>query len=111
MLNCKACSIETITSETALASFAKQLVNSIDMIAYGEPIITHFAKENPKAAGFTLIQLIETSSITGHFVDESGDAYLDVFSCKEFKPDKVVKLVADFFHPEKITHDFKLRQA
>ena len=55
------------------------------MVACGEPKIEHFAANNPNAAGFSLVQLIETSSITGHFVDLNGDSYIDIFSCKSTK--------------------------
>jgi hypothetical protein len=30
---------------------------------------------DPKQLGYSLVQLIETSAITGHFCDRSGDAY------------------------------------
>ena len=54
------------------------------MVASGEPNIKHFATHNEDAAGYSLVQLIETSSITGHFVDKNGDCYIDIFSCKAF---------------------------
>ena len=44
------------------------------MIPFGEPNIQSILRLiTPDAAGFSLVQLIETSSITGHFVDKSGD--------------------------------------
>src|SRR5262245_51794966 len=54
------------------------------MKAYGAPLLERFAEHLPEAAGYSLVQLIETSAITGHFCDLSGDAYIDIFSCKDF---------------------------
>ena len=70
------------------------------MVAYGQPMIQHFGEGDK--AGFTLVQLIETSNITGHFCDESGDVYLDVFSCKEFNPKVVEEVVTHYFAPQSI---------
>ncbi len=50
------------------------------MGSYEEPVLEHFATHDLSKAGYSLVQLIETSPITGHFVDKNGDAYLDVFS-------------------------------
>jgi S-adenosylmethionine/arginine decarboxylase-like enzyme len=84
ILDCKAGKQEHITSKELITSFAKYLVKALDMKAFGEPTVVHFAEHDAEKAGYSLIQLIETSNITGHFVDISGDFYLDIFSCKEY---------------------------
>lgn len=89
--------------------FTKQLVKDIDMVPYGEPIIKHFGTGNK--AGFTLVQLIETSNITAHFCDESGDVYLDVFSCKEYDPKIVIQTFESYFYPKSINLSVLYRQA
>jgi S-adenosylmethionine decarboxylase len=84
-------------------------VRDIDMVAYGEPQIVHFGTGNK--AGYTLIQLIETSNIAAHFVEENDSLYLDVFSCKPFDKKIVRKLVKEFFEASKIRYRFEKRQA
>lgn len=111
ILDCKAGLIDKITDRAAIVDFTKRLVGAIDMIAYGEPIVEHFAAHNPHAAGFSLVQLIETSSITGHFVDQSGDFYLDIFSCKPFDPAVAKEMVMQAFHPQNIAETFLSRRA
>ena len=96
-------------NEDKIYSFTKELVEAIDMVAYGEPQIVHFGTGNK--SGYTLIQLIETSNIAAHFCDESGDVYLDIFSCKEFSMKVVMDLVKKWFEPEYITPFFRNRQA
>jgi len=91
-----------ICSKSAIAAFVKELVEAIDMIAYGEPVIVHFAEHSHEAAGYSLVQLIETSAITGHFSDNNRDAYLDIFSCKSFANDIAIKVVEKHFAPQRI---------
>ena len=84
ILDCAACDTDKVKSRENLEEFVLELVNRIEMKAYGKPILEHFATHDPDAAGYSLVQLIETSSITGHFVDKNGDGYIDIFSCKPF---------------------------
>lgn len=95
----------------AIARFAKDMVDRIDMIAYGEPWIVHFGKDDPKVAGYTLTQLIETSNITAHFCDLSGECYFDVFSCKEFDVDLALDVIAEHFGSRDWVYNFQTRQA
>jgi S-adenosylmethionine/arginine decarboxylase-like enzyme len=81
------------------------------MVAYGEPLVEHFATHLPEAAGYSLVQLIETSAVTGHFCDASGDIYLDVFSCKDFDPEVAVEVVRRYFRPETVRRTDLFRDA
>lgn len=81
------------------------------MRAFGEPVCEHFATHDPDAAGYSLVQLIETSSITGHFVDRNGDAYIDVFSCKPFDVETARAVVREYFRPAAIRVTYLTRQA
>jgi S-adenosylmethionine decarboxylase len=79
------------------------------MKAYGEPQIVHFGSGNK--AGYTLVQLIETSNICAHFTEEDDGMYLDVFSCKEFDYKDVEKVVKEYFEPKNIDGYVFHRQA
>ena len=92
-------------------NFLKHLVRVIDMEPIGEPYIEYTAAEFPDKAGFTAVQIIVTSSIVAHFIDNTGHLYLDVFSCKEFDNDIVVNSVKDAFLAERIRTNFLTRQA
>jgi len=67
ILDCTECDASKIRDAENIRLFVKTLVKEIDMKAFGEPIIEHFGSHNPAVAGYSLMQLIETSSITGHF--------------------------------------------
>jgi len=111
LLDCSGSPKELIKNRGHICNFAKEIVERIDMVAYGEPIIEHFATHDPGKAGFTLVQLIETSNITAHFIDKDGSFYMDIFSCKSFKNEDAIDVVKQFFRPEKIKMHFITRNA
>ena len=110
ILDCKSGSKKLIRDKQNLKNFVDELVNRIDMVAVGEPIIKYLASNAVDKAGYSLVQLIETSSIVGHFIDSSGNFYLDVFSCKEFEIEKVTECVDEFFFPLKTRSRYLLRE-
>ena len=109
ILDCSKCVATSIRSSSNITSFAKTLVQRIDMVPYGEPQVVHFGSGDK--AGYTLVQLIETSNITAHFCEETNDMYLDVFSCKPFNIEEVDAVVNQHFGPKHKNRKFLTRQA
>jgi S-adenosylmethionine/arginine decarboxylase-like enzyme len=109
ILDASGCDHASIASGDNITAFAKQLVQDIDMVAYGEPQVVNFGSGNK--AGFTLVQLIETSNICAHFVEENDTMYLDVFSCKPYNPQVAVDLAEKYFGFKKYKTAFIERQA
>ena len=107
-MDCYEADIASITDGKHIADFAKTLVDRIDMKAYGEPQVIHFGEDDKQ--GFTLVQLIETSNICAHFCDDTGNFYLDVFSCKPYDTQTVNKTVAEFFAPDRIVEHYIERE-
>lgn len=95
VLDIAGCSPVAIRSPEIIHNFTKDLVRRIDMVAYGPPQIVRFGTGNKQ--GYTLVQLIETSNICAHFVEENNTMYLDVFSCKDFDSIVVKEAVVDYF--------------
>lgn len=104
IVNARSCNKLLIGLHSHIHRFSDDIVKQIDMTAYGKPLIVHFGSGNK--SGYSLVQLITTSSITGHFCDESGDAYLDIFSCKHFCEHKAAEVIQKWFEPSHI--DMKL---
>ena len=102
---------DRVRSAEHIRRFVEILVEAIGMKAYGPPVLQHFAEHLLEAAGYSLVQLIETSAITGHFCDLSGDAYIDIFSCKDFQAELAVRMVRAAFHPKYINFITLERQA
>ena len=109
MIDAARCNSRSIRNPAHITKFAKVLVKRIDMVPYGEPQVVHFGSGNKM--GYTLMQLIETSNITAHFVEDTNDMYLDVFSCKGFSQQVVKDLVREYFEPEVIHERFLYRDA
>ena len=99
ILDAAGCDLASISDGENIKAFARELVVAIDMVPFGEPQAVHFGTGNK--AGYTLVQLIETSNICAHFVEEHSHFYLDVFSCKDFNPETVIDVAKKYF---KCTH-------
>ena len=85
------CDAELIRSAEAIRKYVVELCDLIKMRRFGECHIVNFGEEE-RVAGFSMFQLIETSSISGHFANASNRVYIDVFSCKAYDP----KMAAEF---------------
>lgn len=90
------CNPEKIRSADAIRDYTKKLVDLIEMKAYGEPVIVHFGEEE-RVAGYSLVQLIETSLISGHFANETNRVFINIFSCKKYDIDLAVRFTCEFF--------------
>ena len=110
-LDCHNANRTLIKDRDHVDSFIRNLVKRIDMEPIGEPWIEYTAGEFEDKAGFTAVQIIVTSSIVAHFIDSTGDIYLDVFSCKDFEITTVKQTVEEYFEPENIRINFLTRHA
>lgn len=109
IVNAGGCNPESIRSKENITAFSKALVKRIDMVAYGAPRVVRFGSGNKQ--GYTLVQLIETSNIMAHFCEETNDVYLDIFSCKPFRPYDAMQIIDEYFHPRRKQTTFLKRQA
>jgi len=89
------CNPEKIKDKNAIIEYVSRLCELIDMKQYGDPTVVHFGKGETE--GFSLVQLIETSLISGHFANESNRAFIDIFSCKFYDPEKAAEFTKEFF--------------
>ena len=90
------CDPDTIRDADKIKQYVVELCALIDMKRFGECQVVHFGEEE-RVAGYSMIQLIETSLISGHFADQTNSAYIDIFSCKVYDPDTVVEFTRQFF--------------
>lgn len=109
LLDCAGCN-SNIASKDQIYNFVKELVQRIDMNAHGEPIIEYLLPGDPKQ-GYSLMQLITTSNICGHFMELDGTAYFDIFSCKDFDINAAQEVVKEYFAPAKMRVNFLTRHA
>lgn len=90
------CDPDIIRDEHAIKRFVVELCELIEMKRFGDTQVVHFG-EDERVAGYSMVQLIETSLISGHFANLTNAVYLDVFSCKPYDPEVVAAFARDFF--------------
>jgi len=98
------CDPDTIRSAERIRQFVAELCDLIEMKRFGETEIVNFG-EDERVAGYSMVQLIETSLISAHFANLTNTVYLDVFSCKLYDPATVADFAQTFFAGSRcITH-------
>ncbi len=111
ILNLYDCSPEKISSGEEIKKFVIELCdNVIKMKRYGEAFIPHFGHENPMTSGYSLVQLIETSSVTAHFSEYKKSVYLNIFSCAWYDPQKTRDFCVNFFEAKRYEEHLIMRQ-
>ena len=108
-INLYNCHPDTIRSKEKIRQYTKELVELIQMKAYGKPQIVNFG-EDERVAGYSLVQLIETSLISGHFANESNAVYMDIFSCKLYDPHVAAEFTKEFFKADSYTLQIQIRK-
>jgi len=104
------CNQKTIRSRKKLSDFVDSLCALIKMRKYGKPSILHFGLKKPHTAGYSLVQFIETSSITAHFSELWNSAYINIFSCKKFDTQKAADFAKKFFGAKRMKNRIILRK-
>jgi S-adenosylmethionine/arginine decarboxylase-like enzyme len=97
------CDRAAVRNPDTIRAFSRDLVDAVGMKAFGAPVLEHFAEHDPAAGGYTLVQLVETSHISAHFAENTGDIYLDVFACKTFSEEAAVEVSKRYFRPRAIS--------
>ena len=96
------CDPKIIRSKEKILEYTNKICNLIKMKKYGRPIIERFGFGKDFSVGYSLVQLIETSSITAHFSELSNRAYINIFSCKLFNYKITAEFTKKFFQAKKL---------
>ena len=102
------CDPTLIRSADHIRQFVKDLCDLIEMKRFGETQVVDFG-EDERVAGFSMVQLIETSLVSAHFANQSNATYLDVFSCKPYDPEVVRKFACNYFGGQRTVLNVSLR--
>ena len=105
----KNCDPDLIRSADAIRDYIIQLCDLIEMNRFGDPLIAYLG-QYPEIDGYSMVQLIETSNISGHFVNIKNSAYINIFSCKLYNPYIVAEFTKSFFKGGNYIINILLRQ-
>ena len=103
VLNLYDCDLKTISSKKKIQEYVNKLCRQIKMKKYGKTWIPYFGHKEPHTKGYSLVQLMETSSITGHFSEFKRSVYINIFSCKPYDQKKAKAFSKKFFKAKKVT--------
>lgn len=103
------CNPGLIRDAKKIKEFTIELCKLLKVKRFGECIVVHFG-ESEEIAGFSLVQLIETSLISGHFANKTNNAYIDIFSCRYYDPNTAIDFCSDFFEAEDLQSNCILRK-
>jgi S-adenosylmethionine/arginine decarboxylase-like enzyme len=103
------CDPETIRNAGKIKQYVYELCDLIKMKRFGDCQIVNFGADE-KVAGYSMIQLIETSLISGHFANKTNSAYINIFSCKYYNPKIVEDFTKEFFKADKCIVNINLRK-
>ena len=104
------CDPKTIRSGKKLAQYATRLCRLLKMKKYGKTQLPHFGYNEAHTAGFSMLQFIETSSVTGHFSEMWNSAYINIFSCRAFDAKKAVSFTVKFFKSKRFKKRLLVRK-
>jgi S-adenosylmethionine decarboxylase len=93
------CNPDLIRSADTIKQYVTELCDLIEMKRFGECQVVHFGQDE-RVAGYSMVQLIETSLISGHFANSTNAAYIDIFSCKPYEPDQVARFTKTYFEAD-----------
>lgn len=109
LIDLKGCAQVHITNKEYIQFYVDKLCHLIEMKPFGECHVIHFG-DDEKVAGFSMVQLIETSLISGHFVNSDKRAFIDIFSCKIFDINLAAKFTKNTFDATEMKIDYVLRK-
>jgi S-adenosylmethionine/arginine decarboxylase-like enzyme len=101
------CDPDTIRDRDRIEAYVVALCELIGMRRFGPCQVVHFGEG--RVAGYSMVQLIETSLISGHFANDTNRAYLDIFSCKGYDVGVVEEFSRRFFGARRSTTSVTVR--
>ena len=96
IMDCNNCDLAKITDKANIQSWLEALVVGAGFTAVGPPVI-EITGTDVAQAGYTAVQLIVPSAITAHFVNDTRQIYIDIFSCVQFDPTAAEATIKTFF--------------
>lgn len=102
VLDLSGCDLAVMSSKTKLTEYVDKLCKLIKMKKYGKVQLPYFGLEKPHTKGYSMLQFIETSSITGHFSEYWRKSYINIFSCKTYDHKLATQFTKNFFKAKKV---------
>ena len=96
------CDLNILTSESKIREFIISATKELNLGRYGPPRIKRFMGGGLFGEGYSFFQFLDSSSITGHFIEPGRIAFINIFSCGIFDPKQAADFSKKFFRAKKI---------
>ena len=103
------CDPDLLKSAEAIKEYTTKVCTLIDANPWGPCHVQYFGN-NPAVAGYSMMQLVETSLISGHFANKTNRIFLDIFSCKYYDSLKAAQFSKEFFKAKDATFKCIIRK-
>ena len=103
------CDPDLIKNPEAIREYTAMICKLIDAKPWGSCQLHNFGN-NPDVFGYSMVQLVETSLVSGHFANKTNRIFLDIFSCKYYDPIKSMQFSKKFFKAKDATYKSTLRK-
>lgn len=108
-IDLSSCNHNLIRDAEKIEEFVIQLCELIQVKRFEKCTIVHFG-EMEEIEGYSMVQLIETSLVSGHFANKTNNAYIDIFSCKYYNPQAAAEFCKTFFKAKDLKLNYLLRK-
>jgi len=95
------CDPKIIRDPEEIKKYVIKLCEMLGVRRFGDCQVVHFGKDE-RVEGYSMVQLIETSLISGHFANMTNAVYIDIFSCKSYDSEQAALFSRDFFGAESL---------
>jgi S-adenosylmethionine decarboxylase len=103
------CDPNLLKNAEAIKEYAVKVCALIDAKPWGPCHVQHFGV-NPDVAGYSMMQLVETSLVSGHFANKTNRIFLDIFSCRYYDAIKAAEFSKEFFRAKDATIKCTMRK-
>ncbi|MCK4883237.1 MAG: S-adenosylmethionine decarboxylase [Candidatus Diapherotrites archaeon] len=104
MVDLKDCNkLDCLSDEVFIKKTIVDLVKIVKMKAITKPCVLYYEHEDKEESGVTGFVIISDSHVSIHTYPFKGSLYFDLFSCKVFESEEIIKYLKNAFEPKTIT--------
>ena len=103
------CDPDAIRSADAIERFTSAICVLLEVRRIGEPRIVRIGNDSG-TSGYSMMQLIQSSLVSAHFVEESNAAHIDLVCCKWYDAAAAAHFASDFFGATNVRVHTNLRK-
>ena len=98
-IDLKGCPKEILSDYQLHFDYLKNTPISIGMTPITQPYVFPYEGLVPEDRGITGIVIIAESHLSIHSFEDKGYSFIDIFSCKHFEYEEVIKKTLEIFQP------------